>query len=154
MEIRDMTEETAGAVAALEEKSFSTPWSEASIRGELGQPYSIWLTAMEGSALLGYLGVQYGPDGGDIMTIATQEAARGRGIATALLEAMFQRLREQDLHYLTLEVRPSNLPALRLYEALGFTQVGRRPRYYQNPREDALLLTKYFEVKENATFGN
>jgi ribosomal-protein-alanine N-acetyltransferase len=58
---------------------------------------------------------------------------------------MTELLREKQLGYLTLEVRPSNEPALKLYEAFGFRQVGRRPNYYKNPREDALLLTKFFE---------
>jgi ribosomal-protein-alanine N-acetyltransferase len=140
-----MTEDTVEAVAALEAVCFSTPWSEASIRSELENPYSIWLTALEEGNLAGYLGVQYGPDGGDIMTIATDPGFRGRGVGKRLLKTMVETLQEKNLQWLTLEVRPSNTPALKLYEAFGFRQVGKRPNYYKNPREDALLLTKFFK---------
>jgi ribosomal-protein-alanine N-acetyltransferase len=140
-----MTEDTVEAVAALEAVCFSTPWSEASIRSELENPYSIWLTALEEGNLAGYLGVQYGPDGGDIMTIATDPGFRGRGVGKRLLKTMVQKLQEKNLDWLTLEVRPSNTTALKLYEAFGFRQVGKRPNYYKNPREDALLLTKFFK---------
>jgi ribosomal-protein-alanine N-acetyltransferase len=140
-----MTEALVPKVSALEALCFSTPWSENSIRTELENPYSIWLVALEETALAGYLGVQFGPDGGDIMTIATDPAFRGQGVGRLLLTTMTELLREKQLGYLTLEVRPSNEPALKLYTAFGFRQVGRRPNYYKNPREDALLLTKFFE---------
>ena len=143
--IADMTEEWVPAVAALEHASFSTPWSEASIRSELDNPWAIWLVALESSSLAGYLGVQYGPDGGDILTIATDPAFRGQGVARHLIAAMTARLREKGLGWLTLEVRPSNQAALGLYTALGFREVGRRKRYYRQPTEDALLMTLYFE---------
>jgi ribosomal-protein-alanine N-acetyltransferase len=145
MQITAMTEALVPKVSALEALCFSTPWSENSIRSELENPYSIWLVALEETELAGYLGVQFGPDGGDIMTIATDPAYRGQGVGRLLLTTMTGLLREKQLGYLTLEVRPSNEPALKLYEAFGFRQVGRRPNYYKNPREDALLLTKFFE---------
>lgn len=145
MEIKPMTTETVAQVAALEAACFSTPWSEASIRSELDNQWAIWLVALEGEALAGYLGVQYGPDGGDIMTIATAPQFRGQGVGTRLLTAMEQRLRDKRLQWLTLEVRPSNTAAVGLYTALGFQEVGRRKRYYKKPTEDALLMTKYFE---------
>jgi ribosomal-protein-alanine N-acetyltransferase len=140
-----MTEELVPKVATLEALCFSTPWSENSIRSELENPYSIWLVALEENTLAGYLGVQFGPDGGDIMTIATDPAFRGKGVGRLLLTTMTEQLLKKQLSWLTLEVRPSNTPALKLYEAFGFRQVGRRPNYYKNPREDALLLTKFFE---------
>ncbi len=143
MTIAPMTAETLPLVAGLERQCFSTPWSLSSLEQELTNPWAIWLTAMESGTLLGYLGVQYGPDGADIMSIATDLEARGRGAAKALLSEMYSLLRQKRLKWLTLEVRLSNAAALSLYRSQGFTEVGRRPRYYQNPREDALLLTKY-----------
>ena len=79
-------------VAALEAARFSLPWSERAIRGELDNPWALWLVAREGDALAGYLGVQYGPDGGDIMTIATDPAFARRGVARALIKEMIRRL--------------------------------------------------------------
>ena len=154
MKIEHMTEAVVPQVAALEAACFSTPWSESSIRSELENPYAIWLVAMEGDTLAGYLGVQFGPDGGDIMTIATAPAFRGQGIGKQLLSAMVQILREKQLGWLTLEVRPSNAAAVGLYEAMGFREVGRRPRYYKKPTEDALLMTLLFEEEVNADLGN
>ena len=139
-----MSQQTVGQVAELEHRCFSTPWSYKDLVSELDNPWAIWLTAMEGDALIGYLGIQYGPDGADIMSIATDPAFRGKGAAKQLLSAMEQQLRALKLQWITLEVRPSNESARKLYESMGFQQVGRRPRYYQKPTEDALLLTKYF----------
>ena len=144
MELIPMSQQTVGQVAELEHRCFSTPWSYKDLVSELDNPWAIWLTAMEGDALIGYLGIQYGPDGADIMSIATDPAFRGKGAAKQLLSAMEQQLRALKLQWITLEVRPSNESARKLYESMGFQQVGRRPRYYQKPTEDALLLTKYF----------
>jgi ribosomal-protein-alanine N-acetyltransferase len=145
MHITPMTAETAGLVAELEARCFSTPWSAQSIRAELDSQWSIWLTALDGAQLAGYIGVQFGPDGGDIMTIATEPDLRGQGVGTALVEAAAGLLRAKGLQWLTLEVRPSNAAALGLYRALGFREVGRRPRYYKKPTEDALLMTLFFK---------
>lgn len=145
MNIIPMTTKTLPAVAALEQASFSTPWSEKSIREELSNEWAIWYVAMEEDTLLGYIGIQYGLDGGDIMTIATDPGYRGQGIAKQLIDRILEIFREKNLGYLTLEVRPSNLSALRLYEKLGFREVGRRKKYYREPTEDALLLTLYLE---------
>ena len=149
LRIVPMTAELVPAVAALEAVSFSTPWSESAIRSELDNAWAIWLTAIEGNQLVGYLGVQYGPDGGDIMTIATDPAWQGQGIAKALIAAMTDIFRQKGLSWLTLEVRPSNSPAMALYESLGFRQVGRRKNYYRNPTEDALLLTLWLKEDES-----
>ena len=145
MKISEMDYETAETVAKLESQCFSTPWSRGDLINELDNPWAIWLTATEEGRLAGYLGIQYGPDGADIMSIATEPAFRGRGVAKLLLQEMEQRLKALSLQWITLEVRPSNISALALYTSFGFVQVGRRPRYYQKPTEDALLLTKYFK---------
>ena len=145
MNIDVMTDQTVDAVAQLESQCFSTPWSHKDLIAELKNPWAIWITAMENDALAGYLGIQYGPDGADIMSIATSPDFRGKGIAKQLLSHMESQLKALNLKWITLEVRPSNASALALYTSQGFQQVGRRPKYYQKPTEDALLLTKYFE---------
>ena len=154
MELIPMNETTVPRVAALEKACFSIPWSENSIRAELENPYAIWLTALEGDTLVGYLGVQFGPDGADIMTIATAPEFRGQGTAKALIAAMTDVLRTKHLQWLTLEVRPSNTAAVSLYKAMDFREVGRRPRYYKKPTEDALLMTLFFEEETHADSGN
>ena len=154
MKLEPMNEAHIPQVAALEAASFSTPWSENAIRSELDNPYAIWLVAEEGDTLAGYLGVQFGPDGGDIMTIATDPVFRGHGVAKRLIAVMVEQLREKGLGWLTLEVRPSNTAAVRLYEAMGFREVGRRARYYKKPTEDAVLMTLFFEEEDHADSGN
>ena len=145
MTILPMTTETVEKVSALEQASFSTPWSEKSIREELNNEWAIWYVAMEEETLLGYIGIQYGLDGGDILTVATAPEYRGYGIAKQLIEKILEIFRDKDLDYLTLEVRPSNVSALALYEKLGFREVGRRKKYYKDPVEDALLLTLFLK---------
>ena len=77
-----------------------------------------------------------------MMNIAVTPQYRRQGVAQALVEALVAHLKERENISLTLEVRVSNDPAIRLYTKMGFQQVGRRPRYYHNPREDALILRK------------
>lgn len=142
MELIKMNEAHVAQVAALEKICFSDPWSEASVAGELTNELSLWLVAVENDTVLGYVGSQTVLDSTDIMNVAVDPAQRGRGIAKALLTELEQQLRQQGVTSILLEVRPSNTPAVGLYTSLGFVQVGRRPRYYQNPREDALILKK------------
>ena len=137
-----MTAADVADVAALETVCFSDPWSEAAVASELENPLSLWLTARDGTGLLGYIGSQSVPDEADMMNLAVCNQARRQGIGRALVLALCARLHEKGIVSLTLEVRESNEPAIRLYEALGFAQVGRRPKYYFHPKEDARILRK------------
>jgi len=80
------------------------------------------------------------------MNLAVQPEYRRQGIGEKLVSALIAALAQQNVHSLTLEVRVSNAPATSLYEKLGFVQVGRRPNYYKNPKEDALILRKEWQV--------
>lgn len=133
-------------VAALEKQCFSEPWSENSVASELSNPLSAWLVAMDGDALAGYVGSQSVMGESDMMNIAVDAHYRRQGIAQALVEALVAQLKEKGNHSLTLEVRISNQPAIALYEKLGFEQVGKRPNYYRNPKEDALILRKEWQL--------
>ena len=95
---------------------------------------------MTEGAAAAYLGVQRVPPQADVMNVAVSPALRRRGIARALFAELERRLPEID--ELFLEVRASNSGAIALYRTLGFEQVGRRPNYYLDPREDALILRK------------
>ena len=130
------------AVAELEEACFSDPWSERSVAGELNNPLSLWLAAMEGDRLLGYVGCQRVPPEADVMNLAVVPEARRRGLGRRLMEALWEKLMALGDESLTLEVRASNGPARQLYESLGFLQVGLRNNYYRNPKDDALILRK------------
>lgn len=142
MELIPMNPSHVAQVAALERVCFTDPWSEASVAGELDNELSLWLVAVEGETVLGYVGSQTVLDSTDILNVAVSPDHQGCGIGRALLTELEQRLRQQGVTEVLLEVRPSNAPAIALYTSLGFVQVGRRPNYYLNPREDALILKK------------
>lgn len=144
--IEPMERAHVAAVAALERVCFSDPWSEDSVASELDNPLSLWLVAREGETVLGYVGSQTVLDEADMMNLAVAPEVRRRGIARLLVEGLINVLKDGGVHSLTLEVRASNEPAKALYAALGFAQVGRRPGYYRNPREDALILRKEWEL--------
>lgn len=146
MIILDMNETHVAAVAELEKVCFADPWSEKSVASELLNPLSLWLVAMEGEDLAGYIGSQTVMGETDMMNVAVSPEFRRKGIAEALVNALVERLREMESHCLTLEVRASNGPARALYEKLGFIQVGCRRNYYRNPREDGLILRKEWEI--------
>lgn len=133
-------------IAALERQCFSDPWSEKSIASELENPLSLWLVAVEQDRVLGYVGSQTVLGETDMMNLAVAPQARRQGIGRALVETLMESLRAQKSHCLTLEVRQSNLPAQKLYAELGFQQVGRRPGYYFDPKEDALILRKEWSL--------
>ena len=141
-EILPMTAEDIAQVAALEQACFSDPWPQSVLAHELENELSLWLVAKQDGEVLGYVGSQSVLDEADMMNLAVRETARRQGIAKALVCALCRKLSEKGVQSLTLEVRDSNEPAIRLYEALGFTQVGKRPNYYFHPKEDARILRK------------
>ena len=140
-----MSNDHVTQVAALECACFSMPWSENAIRGELTNPLSLWIVAVDGETIAGYVGSQSVMGEADMMNIAVSTQYRRKGIAQELVERLVAQLREKDVYSLTLEVRASNEPAKALYSKLGFAPVGRRPNYYRNPKEDALILRKEWE---------
>ena len=146
MNIIPMTEEHVSQIAELEAVCFSDPWVDAAIRSELDNPLSYWLVAVENGDVIGYIGSQTVLGEADIMNVAVSPAHRRKGIARMLLNRLQEDLTKQEVHSLTLEVRASNLPAITLYEALGYVQVGRRPNYYHKPKEDALILRKEWSL--------
>ena len=81
-----------------------------------------------------------------MMNIAVHPDYRNQGVATGLIVGLIEELRKRGSHCLTLEVRASNETAIRLYRTLGFQEAGRRRNYYRNPREDALILRKEWEI--------
>ena len=146
MIIKNMTAAEVSKVANLEKICFNDPWSERSVASELDNALSLWLVAMEGDALAGYVGSQTVMGETDMMNIAVAPEFRRQGIAEKLVEALVDALKARESHCLTLEVRSSNEPAKSLYEKLDFQQVGLRKNYYRNPKEDALILRKEWQI--------
>ena len=145
MNIVEMTADHVIQIAQLERECFSDPWSQNSIASELENPLSYWLVAMAGNVVAGYVGSQTVLGESDMMNLAVHPEFRRQGVAQDLVQALIDGLNQRGSHCLTLEVRDSNAPARKLYEKLGFVQVGIRPNYYQHPREDGLILRKEWE---------
>lgn len=131
-------------IAQIERQCFSMPWSESALEEELFNPQASFIVAQRADgAVLGYAGLHVAADEGYIDNIAVREDYRRQGIADDLLD-VFVRFGAANLAFLTLEVRPSNQAAIDLYFKHGFAQVGRRKDYYENPREDAIIMTLEF----------
>ena len=137
-----MDETHISAVAEMEKLCFSDPWSVNSITSELNNPLSLWLVAMDEDKLVGYVGSQSVLGWSDMMNLAVLPDYRRQGVGEGLVKELIEKLQEQKNTCLTLEVRSSNAPAIGLYEKMGFVQVGKRPNYYHNPKEDALIMRK------------
>ena len=146
MMIETMKVDHVGQIAELEKICFSDPWSENSVASELNNKLALWLVATEGDRVAGYIGSQTVVDETDMMNVAVHPDFRRKGIAEALVSTLVDQLWTKGSRCLTLEVRASNDPAIALYEKLGFTEIGRRKNYYRNPREDALILRKEWEL--------
>ena len=129
------------AVAALEKEVFADPWIAAALREELHNTCARFLTALEGDAVVGYIGCHHVADEGFITNVAVLPAYRRRGIGKALVLAALEN--GSALSRVTLEVRASNRAAIELYRSLGFTEDGVRPRFYAHPTEDALIYSYY-----------
>ena len=139
--IRPLAESDLDRVVALERTTFPSPWTRGMFIDELLQGRSrAWFVADSPWGLLGYGGLMEVEGEGHILNLAVRADARGQGVGSALLMALFDEALRRGLDRLTLEVRPSNAAARAMYEAAGFSEEGRRPSYYADSGEDALIM--------------
>lgn len=141
-----MTESHVAEIAALEKICFQDPWSERSVREELTNSLSYWLVAVNDDRVVGYVGSQTVMGESDMMNVAVHPDFRRMGYAELLIRRLVEALKDKGSYSLSLEVRAGNEPAIALYHKLGFIQVGKRPYYYRNPKEDALIMRKEWVV--------
>jgi ribosomal-protein-alanine N-acetyltransferase len=140
IKIRVLELSDLSAIEAIEQKAYPTPWSRSMFASELAKPTSICLGAFEGQDLVGYVINSRYVDAWHVMNVAVDPDHQRRGIATALLERLFEVTRDDERRGYTLEVRVSNEDAIGLYEKLGFEARGIRRGYYTDNREDALIM--------------
>ena len=134
-------------VGAIERECFSHPWSEDMLCEELYNENASYIVAVaEDGTVLGYAGLKVVLDEGCIEKIAVKGQYRRMGVADALVDT-FVRFGQANLAFVTLEVRETNNAAIQLYMKHGFAQVGRRKNYYQELKEDAILMTIEFAEK-------
>jgi [ribosomal protein S18]-alanine N-acetyltransferase len=148
LDIRRLTYADLPQVIAIERRAFPTPWSLAMFVLELSKPSGICLAALMEERLVGYLVCSRYDTVWHLMNVAVDDRLRRQGIATTLLERLFE-LADKPSEQYTLEVRTSNEDAIRLYERFGFRTAGRRRAYYHDNREDALIMWR--TVPERAT---
>lgn len=144
LKIRKMSADDIIQVSSIENASFPDPWSENAFYEELTNETAVFLTAVCDGFVCGYIGFHYALDEGYIALVAVHPDYRKKGIGQALIFEAEKRAKELNLSFLSLEVRVSNLPAQRLYLSCGFKNIGVRPNFYENPRESAYIMTKYF----------
>ena len=144
-----MKPEDADAVEAVEKASFSVPWSRKSFWEEAANERTYYLLALDGDQVVGYAGTWILDDEAQITNVAVAPAYRGKKVGAGLMDALIKEAKKRGATRMTLEVRPSNTAALALYEKFGFKDCGRRPHYYLDNGEDAVIMWKFFSETSN-----
>ena len=142
VDIRRLQTGDLDAIERIERDSYPTPWSRSMFVGEISKPSSICLGAFdpESAQLIGYVIVSRYVDAWHVMNVAVDPRDRRHGVATMLLDRLFELTAGDERRGFTLEVRVSNDGAIRLYERVGFRGRGVRRGYYTDNREDALIM--------------
>ena len=129
-------------VCEIEKICFSAPWSKQDLSAQINSETSHFLVAVDDDdTAVGYMGLQIFSGEGYVTNVAVLPQYRKQGIAESLI---LEQLKN-EMDFITLEVRKSNAPAIRLYSKTGFETVGVRPRFYSNPDEDAVIMTKFLK---------
>lgn len=141
MLFRRMQEADLDVVAPMEKEIFSTPWSREGFLESLKNSYSRFYVAVD-TEIVGYCGIHNFGGDGEITNVAVHKNYRGKQIAFSLLAYAMEDFKKDGVENFTLEVRASNVAAIKLYEKLGFIEQGIRKNFYENPTEDALIMWK------------
>ncbi|NLT62955.1 MAG: ribosomal protein S18-alanine N-acetyltransferase [Clostridiales bacterium] len=148
MKIVDVKPHHIDEIEAIENDCFPLPWKRRDLENQMNADNCIFLAAVDDNdSVMGYVGLMFVLDEGYISNIAVAPEYRRRGIAGSLIKALVERTKNK-LAFLTLEVRESNAPAISLYKKHGFKAVGLRKNYYEKPKENALLMTLFFDREE------
>lgn len=140
IEIRELREEDIEALSRIESESFSMPWSAKDFRDLLTREYCMYLTALAEGKVAGCCGMTNLCGEGNIDNVVVAERFRNKGIAGAMLRELIAKGEKAGITAFTLEVRVSNAAAVHVYEKLGFLSEGIRPKFYEKPVEDALIM--------------
>ncbi len=146
-QIVPLEEKWLDQMAQIETLCFSDPWSPQALAEEMESPLARYVLCAEGERLLGYAGARMVLEECQVVNVAVRPDCRLQGVAGRMMKALLDCARREGREYATLEVRQSNEPAIRLYQKLGFAPQGIRPGYYENPREDALLMICPFALE-------
>ena len=142
IKIRKIEERDAEALGALAKEIFTMPWSVKAFADLVSDKNSLFLVAEEDGQIIGGCGLTHIMDEGDIHNVMVAPDYRGRGVAVMMLENLLDEGSTEGIREFTLEVRVSNAAAIHVYEKLGFVSEGIRPRFYEEPVEDAMIMWK------------
>lgn len=142
MNVRPMVEKDVAKVAVIENSIFSLPWSEKSFLDACTTDENIYLVCEIDGEIAGYCGMWTVLGEGNVTNMAVAEQYRKCGVATALMEHMETIARQKGIDIFFLEVRQSNEAAKRLYQKMGYVDIGVRKRFYERPVEDAIVMSK------------
>ncbi len=138
--IRELRESDIERVSQIEAESFSLPWSANAFRQLLDDTNSIYIVCEEDGVVAGCCGVTDVSGEGNINNVVVAKEFRNKGIGLDLVLETLKRGRERGVEEFTLEVRVSNAPAIKIYQKAGFVSEGIRPRFYEKPVEDAMIM--------------
>lgn len=142
-QLRPIRESDLDAVMVVEERGYPHPWSRNVFRDCLRAGYSAWMLEGDDGAVLGYGVLSHAADECHLLNLCVDPQVQSRGVGRSLLVSLLQMARMRGARQVFLEVRPSNKHAIKLYDSVGFNEIGRRPRYYpaaNNQREDAIVM--------------
>ncbi len=137
---RKMKPADADAVSEIEIKSFAMPWKRDTFYEVVQRENTVYIVGEIDGAIVAYAGAWLSFNEAEVMSVAVEENFRGRGIGTKLFAELIKFCKERGATAITLEVRPSNAAAIKLYESFGLKSVGRRKSYYVDNGEDALIM--------------
>ncbi|MBR2774044.1 MAG: ribosomal protein S18-alanine N-acetyltransferase [Selenomonadaceae bacterium] len=137
---RAMTPDDVDAVAAIEEKSFAMPWKREDFWREARNELATYIVGELDGKIIAYAGAWVSFNQAEVMSVAVEPDYRGQGVGTILFGELIKAVKARGAKAITLEVRPSNTAAIKLYENFGLRSVGRRKGYYLDNGEDALIM--------------
>ncbi len=140
-----MDKTNISGAAEIERRCFSEPWSERAIEEALESETAHFFAALCGGKTVGYIGAYCAADECYVNNLGVLPEYRNRGIGSKLVEQAVKTAKELGMSFISLEVRPSNKSAVGLYEKYGFERVGLRRGFYSSPKEDGLIMTRYFK---------
>ena len=137
---RAMTQEDADAVAEIEEKSFAMPWKREDFWHEVKNELATYIVGELDGKIVAYAGAWVSFNQAEVMSVAVEPEYRAQGVGTILFGELIKAVKARGATAITLEVRPSNMAAIKLYKSFGLRSVGRRKGYYLDNGEDALIM--------------
>lgn len=143
MQIVKFSDNHIADILKVEQECFVTPWSEKMFKEEISGKFSHYYVVESNGRAVAYMGMWSLSGEGHITNVAVAKSERRKGLAKALISHFIEIAKRENLEFMTLEVRKSNIAAISLYKSFGFVDVGVRKNYYEN-KEDAYLLTKFF----------